>query len=238
MSFWGWIAIIVGTGVVAAIIQQITLSNKKATLGAALETVDDFNATQKYLGNDGKTGIAIDTERNKACLITSIGSNAYPIVISYRDIISSEIFEDGSTVTSTSRSSQIGGALIGGIALGGVGALIGGLSGKTKSTQKPKRIDLRITVDRTEYPVHDVNFMDIETSRDGVIYTSSMSIARHWHGLISILIRRANETLDQDMRKANHSVSVSDEIRKLAQLREDGLISNEEYEKQKSNLLS
>jgi hypothetical protein len=42
-------------------------------------------------------------------------------IISYRDLLSSEIFEDGTTITKTVRSSQVGGGLIGAIALGGVG---------------------------------------------------------------------------------------------------------------------
>jgi len=41
-------------------------------------------------------------------------------IISYRDLLSSEIFEDGTTITKTVRSGQVGGALIGAIALGAV----------------------------------------------------------------------------------------------------------------------
>lgn len=54
---------------------------------------------------------------------------------SYWDILASEVIEEGGTVTRTQRSSQIAGTLIGGLALGGVGAIIGGLSGTTKTTK-------------------------------------------------------------------------------------------------------
>src|SRR5690606_17399485 len=128
---------------------------------AKLASLANFNATQKFMGNDGGSGIAIDEDRKKVCLIKFRSGDALMDVSSYRDLISSEIFEDGDTITSTSRSSQIGGALVGGIALGGVGAIVGGLSGKTTSTRKPKRLDLRITVNRTDSPIHDINFMDI-----------------------------------------------------------------------------
>ena len=240
MGFWGWVALFVGLVIAVVIIQQIIISNQKSTMEAKLASLPDFNATQKFMGNDGGSGIAIDEERKKVCLIKFRSNDAVMGVCSYRDLISSELFEDGNTVTSTSRSSQIGGALVGGIALGGVGAIIGGLSGKTTSTQKPKRVDLRVTVNRTDSPIHDVNFMDIETSKDGIIYTVAMQQARHWHGLISVLIRRADdeESASRSNAAPSSSATISDEIRKLAQLRDEGFISDEEFTAQKSRLLA
>lgn len=41
---------------------------------------------------------------------------------------------------------QIGGVVVGGLLLGGVGAIIGGLSGKTETSGKISRIDLRLIV--------------------------------------------------------------------------------------------
>ena len=96
-------------------------------------------------------------------------------VISYRDILSSEVFEDGETITKTARSSQLGGTLVGSLVLGGVGTIIGGLSGKKTSSNKVNRIDLRVTVNRTETPLHDINFMNVEVKKNGIIYTSAMS---------------------------------------------------------------
>lgn len=238
MDFWGWVFVFVGVIVTIVIIQQIMISNSQSAMEAKLASLIDFNATQKFMGNNGNSGIAIDESRMKICLIKFQYGELLMDVCSYRDLVSSEIFEDGNTVTSTSRSSQLGGALIGGIALGGVGAIIGGLSGKTVSTQKPKRIDLRITVDRTDAPVHDLNFMDIETSKDGIIYTMSMQQARHWHGLISVLIRRADHENSTNKLSAMPSGSVPDEIRKLALLRDEGLISDEEFVAQKAKLLA
>jgi len=95
-------------------------------------------------------------------------------------------------VTKTVRSSQIGGALVGGIALGGVGLMIGGLSGKAESTEKVKRIDLRIIVNDTKNPLHDVNFLYIPTNKESGYYQMSLQKARQWHGIIEVLIRQAD----------------------------------------------
>lgn len=242
MGFFGWLTIIIFIIIIIAIINRNIIADKKSTMESKVASMADFNPTQQFIGNDGHSGIAIDEDRKKVCLITHLyGNNMVNTeVLSYQDLISSEVFEDEKTITSTSRSSQIGGALVGGIAFGGVGAIIGGLSGKTTSTQKPKRIDLRITVNRTASPIHDVNFMNIETEREGIIYTVALQQARHWHGLISILIRQADEEYSPSRSKiaSSNSIYIPDEIRKLAQLRDERLISDEEFVAQKAKLLA
>lgn len=240
MGFWGWVALFIGIIITTVIIQQLIISSNKSTMETKLASVDDFNATQKFMGNNGSTGIAIDENRKKVCLVKLQSGEAEVDVCSYRDIISCELFEDGNTISSISRASQIGGALVGGIALGGVGAIIGGLSGKTTSTQKPKRVDLRITINRTDSPIHDINFMDVEASKDGIIYTVAMQQARHWHGVISVIIRRADkeDSANRSMVAPSSSISVTDEIRKLAQLRDEGLISEEELAVRKAKFLA
>lgn len=206
---------------------------------AYLSGVPDFSVTQKVIGDDGATGLAIDEQRKKVCLIDHRQRTVSCRVVTYKDLLSSEIFEDGSTVTKTVRSSQLGGALIGGLALGGVGAIIGGLSGKTKTSGKVKRIDLRITVNDTQNPLHDVNFLNVETKQDGIVYQGAMKTARHWHGLVEVLIKRA----DMEERETHivaapllHA-SVADELKKLADLKDLGILSAEEFQSQKTRLL-
>jgi len=77
---------------------------------------------------------------------------------SYKDILESEVIIDGETVTKTSRTSQVGGAILGGIFAGGVGAVIGGLSGKTASKEKVKTIQLKIIVNDIKNPLQIIPF--------------------------------------------------------------------------------
>jgi hypothetical protein len=166
-------------------------------------------------------------------------------VITYRDILSSELFVDGETVTKTARGSQVGGALIGGLALGGVGALIGGLSGKKRSSEKIKRIDLRITINDTKNPLHDINFMDIEVNQDSYLYKSAMEEARHWHGLVTVLIKTAESEVAghesigmSSVPEGSVRISLADELMKLSDLRDKGVLSDDEFTIQKQKLLS
>jgi hypothetical protein len=223
--------------VVAQIIKSANIQVDKKEMGYKLNVLSDFTSTQKILGDDGKTGLAIDEKRKKIGLITQNHID----VISYSDILSSEIFEDGDTITRSSRTSQVGGALLGGLVLGGVGAIIGGLSGRKTSSKKVNRIDLRLTVNRTQSPIHDINFYNGLCKRTDSIYKKTIDQVRHWHGLIDVLIRiadRDDQAKENEASSSRVDVSVADELAKLADLQKKGIISEEEFATQKSKLLS
>jgi Short C-terminal domain len=236
MDFLTWIFLICMIGFVLAAIQMWNTSNKKHEMWAGLDAQADFSATQRFIGCDGNSGIAIDELREKIGLISNNQNSVSIRIVSYRDLLSSEIFEDGSMITKTSRSSQLGGALLGGVLLGGVGAIIGGLSGKTETTGKVKRLDLRIVVSDTANPIHDVVFQNVEDKKGGLIHNLALQEARHWHGLIDVLIKRA-ENEDQKITEAKPNASIADELKKLAELKTTGVLTEAEFQQQKEILL-
>ncbi len=61
--------------------------------------------------------IAIDEKERKVALVQDGDCQ----IFNYRDVLESKIVEDGQEITTTSRSSQIGGALVGSILAGGRG---------------------------------------------------------------------------------------------------------------------
>ena len=216
-----------------------------------LNGLDNFNATQKVIP-DVKTGLAIDEKRKKICLIKYNNGNIALDTMPYNDVLASEISENGNTITRSSRSSQLGGALIGGLALGGVGAIIGGLSGKTVSSDNVQRIDLHLIVNRTNSPVHSINFFEnigdddyngIKKSSAG--YQKIMQKARHWHSLLQVIIRQADEedkikereVAQETLHSIEHK-SVVDKIKELVDLRDQEIISDEEFAILKEKLLS
>ncbi len=189
-----------------------------------------FRPSQKFIGTDHRTGIAIDEQSKRVCLIGEQYGRATLKVLPYRDVLESEVVENGVSVTKTSRGSQVGGALLGGLVLGGVGAVIGGLSAKKTTTSKVTSVDLRVVVNDTREPVHRLRF-------------PTRAQAEHWHALISVIIRQADQ---EDRASANAPggqsaqapVSVADELAKLSALMEKGLITQGEFQAQKARLLS
>lgn len=114
---------------------------------------------------------------------------------SFSDVIESRIEEDGELITKTIRSSQIGGAVVGGILAGTVGAVIGGVSAKRKTDNKIKSLNLIIVVDDTAQPSYSINLMDkkSEYPYSLVKYDDAKRKAEHWHNLISVFIKRSNK---------------------------------------------
>lgn len=159
---------------------------------ARLDSVPLFTATQHIFSTDYKTGLAIDEKKKKICLLEHDGEKSLTHVFLYEDLLTSEIHEDGNTITQSVRMSQAGSALVGGLLFGGVGAVVGGLSGKTQTSSKIKSIDLRITVADTKKPIYDINILNTEVSKEDIAYKSAMKNARHWHGLIAVLIKQAD----------------------------------------------
>jgi predicted Zn-ribbon and HTH transcriptional regulator len=235
------LAIVVG--LIIGIGNIVLTSQNKNNIKGKLDQLNDFEASQQIVGEDGESGIAIDEQRKKVCLIKHDAGNIDLVIISYKELLSSEICEDGTSVTKTSRVNQAGSALVGGLLLGGVGAVIGGLTGKTKTTDKIKRIDLRLIVNSTQSPIHNVNLMNVEGKRGGLIYNSAIQKARHWHGLIEVLIKRVDSE-ERDLQSNSHkpsltspTFSVADEIKKLADLHNAGALSSNEFQQQKAKLL-
>ncbi len=158
-----------------------------------ITSLPDFEISQQFMSVDGKSGIAIDDRRKKVCLIENTSGKIIDSrVVDYKELLSSEIYEDGQTVMRTSRSSQIGGALVGGLLLGGVGAVVGGLSGKSVAADKVKRIELIITVYDTVKPLHILTFLDIENNKGGFVHKEAMNKTRHWHAMVDVLIKQAD----------------------------------------------
>lgn len=140
--------------------------------------------------------------------------------------------------------SQLGGTLIGGLALGGVGAIIGGLSGSKKQINTIKKIDLKLTVNNMKSPFIIINFF---INTNGVKKTDSDYVkyyqdAQKWYSLVTILIKRAddidNNKIISKKTPAIDKISIADEIIKLKDLKDKGILTEEEFDSQKTKLLS
>lgn len=160
----------------------------------------------------------------------------------YDALIAVEIVEDGLTVTTTSRTSQLGGALVGGLALGGVGMLAGALTGSNTTIGQVTRIELLVKLDDMSEPVHRITLHAGRLDRTSPQYKAARGEAEKWAAVVAILVRKA-ETAGRDARPLSEPTaptipSVADELKKLADLVKDGVISEEEFTLQKSKLLS
>lgn len=219
----------------------INLSDKKKEIDRTLSSIEGFKATQLYVGANLAAAVALDEAQERLCLLESPSREVSYRLVSYRDLLSAELFEDGVTVTKTVRSSQAIGAIVGGVAFGGVGAVVGALTGRSESeTGKVNYIDLRLVINDTSNPNFDIRFLALKSSRDGLLYKQAMQQARHWHSLVAVLIKRADSDTSrkENLETVTRALpSVADELRKLVDLRDSGALSSEEFQVQKARLL-
>jgi hypothetical protein len=137
--------------------------------------------------HDIYSGIAIDDKSKQICLIEDETLK----YITYNDIIGSEVILGSETITKTLRSSQLAGAAVGGLLLGGLGAVIGGVSGKTETKQNLKSVSLKLLINDTSYPVHLIKLTGS---------TADLQEAQQWHDLLSVIIKQAEQDLIPELK--------------------------------------
>lgn len=186
-----------------------------------------------------RSSLLIDEDGKRLSFVVDSQSPA-PRLLSYKDLVSSEIAEDGTSVlvTRTSRSSQLGGALVGGAVFGGVGAVVGALTGSSVSTGSDfvTRIELRVVVNNPADPLITILFLGSRTARASAAYREARNAAQQWHATLTVLIKQADVEIAQPA-PAPPNPSIADELRKFADLHAAGVLTDEEFISQKNRIL-
>jgi len=225
------------------IVLAVVLARMRAKLRAVVAALPGFKPSREKAGQDGATGILVDERSRKVCL-TLTGPPPVARLVEYKDLLGAEILEDGESTIKTVRSSQVAGAVVGGLLLGPVGLLAGALTAGKKSTNKVHSVDLKILVNDAARPVHMVKFLKGDWDRTSFMYKHAIAEAREWHGLMMVLIQQADKDAPTSSpgpvpspSSSPSSPSVADELAKLADLRDRGVLSPSEFEQQKALLL-
>ncbi|MCY8911043.1 SHOCT domain-containing protein [Bacillus atrophaeus] len=246
-----WLALI---GTVASLILTAYLQRRRESnvaqnqfnkLEHILNSIPDFKSDHTFISPVADSMIAIDETNKKVLLIENKHVNAMHFskttskydylhkLFSFDDVLQVEMLEDGVTVNKTSATSQIGRAALGGLIAGGVGAIIGGLSGESVSSQKIKKAQLKVIVNNKEKSFYTITFIhfDEPQSKENEYYKPLNDRLIHCFNLLTHILKK-------DANKNTHSNGVADELTKLAALYKDNLLTHKEYESQKKKLLS
>lgn len=115
-------------------------------------------------------------------------------IYKFKDVIQCEIIEDGTTVTNTTSKNHIslGKAVIGGSIFGPVGAIVGGLSGKTSSFSSQqnicKSLSIKITLNDLENPCLYINLINSKLSKDSKKYKEIKELSEKIVSIFQIII--------------------------------------------------
>ena len=156
---------------------------------------------------------------------------AFPFakIYKFKDLIDYEIIENGSTVS----SKGIGRAIAGGLLFGGVGAIIGGVTAKSKTKNILNGLFLKIVINDFDNPNLMIDLLTVKKPITNPI--GIQTVMKHTQDILSLLdLIRNNQIEDKNTIKTQ---SVADEILKFKDLMDKGIITKEEFEIKKKQLL-
>lgn len=215
-------------GGIQASAQQATANERRAA-ATALYPTDEL-----YVSPTDGAVLGLNFSDRKLIL----GRKGSDEVYDFDRIVAVEVISNGTSISTTNRGSQLAGAAIGGVALGGLGALIGGLSGSRTSRQKLKTIAIKVTVESHSNPVHIVSFMDLPG--DGLDANSSFvkpifELADRFHAHLLNAMRAAEGARPAEPVGISNS---TDQIEKLWNMHREGALTEAEFRQEKARLLT
>lgn len=227
------------------------IGTERETLSSALSKNNIVPFRKHTVPNTVYGEVFVLDKKNKELAFLRYRNDSYvykkPIYYWFEKIIEVSLVIDGETVTKTSRGSQLGGALLGSALAGGTGAIIGGLSGKTSSKEEVSKIYLKITMDSSSSSVKTIPFLDEKhpVKKDSKTFQKAFNKATEWEGQLKVIIHNNGKAEGNDKIEIENTslstpiaLSVADEIKKLHSLVADGIITEEEFAKQKEKLIS
>ena len=168
-------------------------------------------------------------KRNKKVAICDI----YPInkvnILKFTDIIDCEILEDNNTIM----KGGVGRAIVGGALAGGVGAIVGANTRKSKNITNS--LQLRIITTDVSKSLYTINLIKKETKRDSIEYKQAINFANNVYATVMSIINDNNNKGVKKMVQNNEDFI--EQLERLSKLKDSGAITQEEFEISKKKIL-
>ncbi|MCQ2233721.1 MAG: SHOCT domain-containing protein [Paludibacteraceae bacterium] len=217
-----------------------------------LKTIPGFNPSQIMWGYGNYYMFAIDKIHKKiAYSILEKKPSLSPddklekkdYLFNFEDVISVEKIHNGSIVLQKSTTRTIGGAIIGGVLGGGIGSVIGGLSGSATKKEMHSSLKVKVLLRNNEKQSVEIDCFNselmcignkTEVDDDDFIYQTCLKQTNEIADLFCVII----DSIDKEQVNNSQVNSIADELTKLLELKNKGILSETEFEIQKTKLLS
>ncbi|CCZ30528.1 putative uncharacterized protein [Proteobacteria bacterium CAG:495] len=166
----------------------------KWRLHSRIGKLEDFTVSHKLVGDDGKTALALDDKAKRICYFTKGLEQPVSHIVPYKDLLAVELSRTGEAVTTTSATSQLSRGVVGGLALGGIGALAGGLSGKQKHHNFTKRISILLTFNDVYNPHLAIAISDGYAKTGSLVDSVNTGKANEWLSCLQVIVKNNEKT--------------------------------------------
>lgn len=160
-----------------------------------------------------------------------VGEGDTADLFEYSNIIDFELIQNG---TSVSKGTS-GGAFVGGLLYGTTGAVIGAASNKRTTVAVCSNLEIKITLRDTYKKICYINFINSNISTSSKIYQNVYSLVQNCMSYLKIACDMVQENSRENGAVVN--TSNADELRKFKELLDENIITAEEFEAKKRQLL-
>lgn len=235
------IVIVVLVSIGAGISQANENVAKAATVDKTIR--EQFDIDELYVSTVDQSFLGFSFDRN----MLVIGDAHFSKEYMFSEVASVDIIKNGASVTSTNRGSQLLGAAVGGIALGGIGLLAGALTGSKRTMDRTSEIAIKIVVDDRVRPLHYIQMFKWPDKKglesDNALLKPTVEQADRLNAHLVNGMRKAAQNREDELRLvAPASVpllataSYADQVKQLWELHQAGALSAEEFQQQKALL--
>lgn len=151
---------------------------------------------------------------------------------SYDDILDFELLEDGESVI----KGGLGSAAVGGFLFGGLGAIVGGATGKRKTKGKCTSLMIKITLNDMGHPTEYIKLVTSPTSKSGLIYKTAYQNAQEIISLLQVVMNQ-RDTARDPVPQPENTTSIGSDLRELKALLDEGIITQTEFDLKKKQIL-
>lgn len=169
---------------------------------------------------NGNNIVSLDN-KHETLIIRNTSDMTYDI-IKYGELLSCEILENNSTVM----KGGVGRAVVGGIIAGGAGAIVGA---NTRKSEIMKELTIRIITSNSRKSSYVINLQGENLSNEAYNFINEV------YAIITNLI---NQYSKKEKAQVSVNNDITEQIEKLAILKEKKIITEEEFETKKKELLS
>ena len=155
-----------------------------------------------------------------------------PRIHSYDEVLDFELLEDGGSIV----KGGLGRAVAGGVLFGGVGAIVGGATGKRKGKPTCTSLKIKITLNDMTTPTEYINLISTETKKSSMLYQTCEKQAQEILSLFQVMCE-SNKAAQSVPTQTVQEQSAADEIVKFKRLLDSGVITEDEFEAKKKQLL-
>lgn len=191
---------------------------------------NNFDNAMKF----DKKIMAINKEKQELWFFHNLKLNK---IIEFKNIVECKIIENSSVV----ESGGIGRAIVGGVIAGEVGAIVGANTRKSKNIVS--NLSVRIVTNELENPLYSINLItspiDINKMLYANLYRVATEFANNVYATIQAIINDNNKNIkNEESIKEQDSNNGLEQLEKLAELKEKGIITEQEFQESKSKILS